>query len=80
MKKRLTLICLVFFMILPSLTSCSYGSAIMKLDEGDRAAALFDAVNKVSRASYLLRRETKLSGRIDTLKADINITHDSYFF
>lgn len=80
MKKRLTLICLVFFMILPYLTSCSYGSAIMKLDEGDRAAALFDAVNKVSRTSYLLRRETKLSGRIDTLKADINITHDSYFF
>lgn len=80
MKKRLTLFCLVFFMILPSLTSCSYGSAIMKLDEGDRAAALFDAVNTVSRASYLLRRETKLSGRIDTLKADINITHDSYFF
>jgi hypothetical protein len=52
----------------------------MKLDEKDRAAAIFDAVNNVNRASYLLRRETKLSGIIDTLKADVNITYDSYFF
>ena len=80
MKKRLTTFCLVFFLIIPSLTSCFYRSAIMKLDEKDRAAAIFDAVNNVNRASYLLRRETKLLGIIGTLKADVNITYDSYFF
>jgi hypothetical protein len=80
MKKRLTLLCLVFFLILPLLCSCSYGRAIMKLDEGDRAAALFDAVNQVNRASYLLRRETKLSGIIDSIKSEVAIAYDSYFF
>ena len=80
MKKRLTLLCLVFFLILPLLCSCSYGRAIMKLDEGDRAAALFDAVNQVNRASYLLRRETKLSGIVDSIKAEVDIAYDSYFF
>ncbi len=80
MKKRLTLLCLVFFLILPLLCSCSYGRAIMKLDEGDRAAALFDAVNQVNRASYLLRRETKLSGTVDSIKAEVAIAYDSYFF
>ncbi len=80
MKKRLTLLCLVFFLILPSLTSCSYGTAIMKLDKKDRAAALFDAANQIRKSSYLLRRETKLSGVIDTLKTEAVITYDSYFF
>lgn len=80
MKKRLTVLCLVLFLILPSLTSCFYRGAIMKLDEGDRAAAVFDAVNKVSRSSYLLRRETKLSGTIESLQAEVNITYDSYYF
>ncbi len=80
MKKRLTILCLVLFLILPSLTSCFYRYAIMKLDEGDRAAAIFDAVNKVSRASYLLRRETKLSGTLDGLQAEVDLTYDSYFF
>lgn len=79
MKKRLTLLCLVFSLIIPSLCSCSYGRAIMKLDDGDRAAALFDAVNKVNRASYLLRRETKLSGTLDSRKTEVSITYDSYF-
>ena len=80
MKKRLTILCLVFFLILPSLTSCSYRSAIMKLDEKDRAAAIFDAVNNVNRASYLLRRETKLSGTLEGLQAEVNLTYDSYYF
>lgn len=80
MKKRLTILCLVFFLILPTFPSCSYRSAIMKLDEKDRATAIFDAVNKVNRASYLLRRETKLSGAIEGLQAEVDITYDSYFF
>lgn len=80
MKKRLTILCLVFFLIIPSLTSCSYRSAIMKLDEKDRAAAIFDAVNNVNRASYLLRRETKLSGTLEGLQAEVNLTYDSYYF
>ncbi len=80
MKKRLTILCLVFFLILPTFPSCSYRSAIMKLDEKDRAAAIFDAVNNVNRASYLLRRETKLSGTLDGLQAQVNLTYDSYFF
>jgi hypothetical protein len=80
MKKRLTTFCLVFFLIIPSLTSCSYRSAIMKLDEKDRAAAIFDAVNNVNRASYLLRRETKLSGTLDGLQAEVDLTYDSYYF
>ena len=80
MKKRLTILCLVFFLIIPSLTSCFYRSAIMKLDEKDRAAAIFDAVNNVNRASYLLRRETKLSGTLEGLQAEVNLTYDSYFF
>lgn len=80
MKKRLTVLCLVLFLILPSLTSCFYRGAIMKLDEGDRAAAVFDAVNKVSRSSYLLHRETKLSGTIESLQAEVDITYDSYYF
>ena len=80
MKKRLSLLCLVLFLSLPLFCSCSCGRAIMKLDEGDRAAALFDAANQISKASYLLRRETKLSGVIDTLKTEAVITYDSYFF
>ncbi len=80
MKKSLTILLLVFFLILPSLSSCSYGGAIMKLDEKDRAAALFDAANIIKRESYLLRRETKLSGVIEGMNAEATITYDSYFF
>ena len=80
MKKRLTILCLVFFLILPTFPSCSYRSAIMKLDEKDRAAAIFDAVNNVNRASYLLRRETKLSGTLEGWQAEVNLTYDSYYF
>ena len=80
MKKRLTALYLILFLILPSLFGCSYGSAIAKLDESERAAALFDAVNQIKRTSYLLKRETRLSGTLEDYFTNASIVYDSYFF
>lgn len=80
MKKRSICLLLAFLLLIPSLSSCSYYASIMGLDESDRAAAIFDTVNNINRASYHLKRETKLSGTLDGLQAEVNLTYDSYFF
>lgn len=80
MQKRSICLLLAFLLLIPSLSSCSYYASIMGLDESDRAAAIFDTVNNINRASYHLKRETKLSGIIEELATEATLTYDSYFF
>lgn len=79
MKHRLPYLILAFLMLLPLLSSCSAGSMLMKLEEGERADMLFDITNSVYTDSYLVRLESNISGILDNMKIELNVTRDSYY-
>lgn len=78
MKK---LIChiLTAILLISLLTSCSPSSALMKLEEAERADRLFDITNNITKESFLIKIEQNITGILEGMKTDMSITRDVFY-
>lgn len=78
MKKLIC--CILAVLLLTSiLPSCSPSSALLKLEEAERADTLFDITNSIAKSSFLIKIEQSIAGVLEGMKTDMSITSEAFY-